>query len=494
MQKIGFDNLLYIQKQMEFIKKRIERFDNKLYLEFGGKLFDDYHAARVLPGFDVNGKIKLLQEFKDMVEVVFCINANDIEKNKIRADFGITYDQDILRIIDHMRAMGLSINSVVVTQYRDQPSADLFRKKLEMRKVKTYLHTPTQGYPTDVDAIVSDEGFGANPYIETTRPLVVVTAPGPCSGKLATCLSQLYHEYKRGVKAGYAKFETFPIWNIPLKHPVNLAYEAATADLNDVNMIDPFHLEAYGETAVNYNRDIEVFPIVKTILKRITGESVYESPTDMGVNMAGYGICDDTITREAAQQEILRRYYKAVCDYKSGSGSQETVNRIELILKQLELSAEDRPVIARAREKSEASGESAVAIQLHDGRIITGRGSQLMTAGSSAILNCIKALAGLPDELHLISLNVLEPIVRLKDNLFKLRHTVLNVEEVLIALAISGSSSEVVAFAMSKLPELANCEAHASHIVTQTDDDVFRKLGINLTCSPHFLTKDLFYR
>ncbi len=491
--KIGFDNRLYVQKQTEYIKKRIEKFDNKLYMEFGGKLFDDYHAARVLPGFDVNGKVKLLQEFKDLAEIVFCINAGDIEKKKIRADFGITYDLDMLRLIDNLRQMDLLINSVVITQYQDQAAADIFRKKLEMRGVKTYLHRPIKGYPTDVDYIVSDEGFGANPYIETTRPLVVITAPGPCSGKLATCLSQLYHEYRRGVKAGYAKFETFPIWNIPLKHPVNLAYEAATADLKDVNMIDPFHLEAYGQTAVNYNRDIEVFPIVRTILQRITGDSIYQSPTDMGVNMAGFGISDDAVVKEAANQEIIRRYYKAECDNKQGRGDADVASRIQLIMKQVDLSAKDRPVIEKANWKCEKSGYPAVAIQLADGRIITGRGSELMTAGSSAVLNCIKALAGLPDELHLISPNVLEPIVSLKGDHFNLNQTVLNMEEVMIALAISGSTNEVVAFAMSKLPGLRGCEAHSSHMVIQNDDDVFRRLGINLTCEPVFPTKDLYY-
>jgi len=492
--KIGFDNALYVKRQTENIQRRIEAFGNKLYLEFGGKLFDDYHAARVLPGFDVNAKVKLLQAFSDRAEIIFCINAGDIEKNKIRADFGITYDLDMLRLIDNIRELGLFVNSVVITQYQDQPAADLFRKKLEIRGVKTHLHRPIPGYPTDVDFIVSDRGFGANDYIETTRPLVVVTAPGPCSGKLATCLSQLYHEYRRGVKAGYAKFETFPIWNLPLKHPVNLAYEAATADLKDVNMIDPFHLEAYGKTAVNYNRDIEVFPIVRTILQRITGDpNIYQSPTDMGVNMAGYGICDDEIVRRAAGQEIIRRYYKAVCDAKQGRENADAAERIKLIMNQVNLSEKDRPVVARAIAKSEKSGYPAVAIELADGRIVTGRGSELMAAGASAVLNCIKTLAGLPDEVHLISGSVLEPIVSLKDGVLGLKQTVLNMEEVMIALAISGTTSEVVTFAMQKLPELRGCEAHSSHIVMQSDDDVFRRLGINLTCEPLFPTKDLYY-
>lgn len=494
MMQIGFDNQLYVKKQAEYIRKRIDMFDNKLYLEFGGKLFDDYHAARVLPGFDVNGKIKLLQEFKDQCEVVFCINAADIEKNKIRADFGITYDLDVLRIIDNMRSMGLLVNSVVITQYKDQPSADIFRKKLEMRGVKTYIHYPIKGYPTNIDLIVSDAGYGANEYIETTRPLVVITAPGPCSGKLATCLSQLYHEYKRGQKAGYAKFETFPIWNIPLKHPVNLAYEAATADLKDVNMIDPFHLEAYGKTAVNYNRDIEVFPIVRTILQRITGKGdIYQSPTDMGVNMAGFGISNDEAVKAAAKQEIIRRYYKAICDNKQGRVDIETANHVELLMQQINLSENDRPVVSAANKRFEETGAQSVAIMLEDGKIITGRASNLMNAGASAVLNAIKVLAKLPDELHMIAPAVLEPIIKLKDKVFKNRNTVLNMEEVLIALSISAATNVTVDFAMSKLSLLANCEAHSSHMLIQNDDDVFRKLGINLTCEPLFPTKDLYY-
>lgn len=494
MQQVGFDNELYVKKQAEYIRKRIEKFDNKLYLEFGGKLFDDYHAARVLPGFDVNAKIKLLQEFKDQAEIVFCINAADIEKNKIRADFGITYDLDVLRIIDNMRRMGLTVNSVVITQYKDQPSADIFRKKLEMRGVKTYIHLPIKGYPTNVDLIVSDAGYGANDYIETTKPLVVITAPGPCSGKLATCLSQLYHEYERGIKAGYAKFETFPIWNIPLKHPVNLAYEAATADLKDVNMIDPFHLEAYGETAVNYNRDVEVFPIVRNILTRITGQSdIYLSPTDMGVNMAGYGICDDEAVKAAASQEIIRRYYKAVCDNKQGRVDEDTVTRIELLMKRIDISVNDRPVVAAANERYEETDRPCVAIELEDGRIITGRASAVMNSGASCVLNCIKELAELEDELHLISPAVLDPIQKLKGDVFKNRRTVLTMEEVLIALSICASNDPVAQKALDMLPRLNNCEAHCSHMVIQSDEDVFRKLGINLTCEPKFPTKDLFY-
>jgi uncharacterized protein (UPF0371 family) len=492
--EIGFDNALYVKKQAEFIRKRIEMFDNKLYLEFGGKLFDDYHAARVLPGFDVNAKIKLLQEFKDQAEIIFCINAADIEKNKIRADFGITYDLDVLRIIDNMRNMGLYVNGVVITQYKDQPAADIFRNKLEIRGIKTYIHYPIKGYPTDVDLIVSDQGYGANEYVETTSPLVVVTAPGPCSGKLATCLSQLYHEYKRGVKAGYAKFETFPIWNLPLKHPVNLAYEAATADLKDVNMIDPFHLEAYGETTVNYNRDIEVFPIVKTILTRITGNAdIYQSPTDMGVNMAGYGIFDDEVVKKAARQEIIRRYYKAKCDHKQGRVDADTAARVDLIMKQIDISVADREVVARANEKFEATEKPSVAIQLSNGRIVTGKASDLMNAGASCLLNAIKVLAGIDDDIQLISPHVLEPIKLLKGEVFRNRRTALDMEEVLIALSITASTNEIAKKAMDKLKELENCEAHSSHMVIQNDEDVFRKLGINLTCDAKFPTKDLYY-
>lgn len=492
--KIGFDNKLYVQKQTEYIKKRINQFDNKLYLEFGGKLFDDYHASRVLPGFDVNGKIKLLQEFKEQSEIIFCINAADIEKNKVRADFGITYDLDVLRTIDHMRNMGLIVNSVVITQFKEQPSATIFRKKLEMRGIKTYLHFPIVGYPTDINKIVSDDGYGKNEYILTTKPLIVITAPGPCSGKLATCLSQLYHEYKRGVKAGYAKFETFPIWNIPLNHPINLAYEAATADLKDVNMIDPFHLEAYNKTTINYNRDVEVFPVVKTILHRITGDAnIYKSPTDMGVNMAGYGICDDTIVRNASSQEIIRRYYKAICDNKKGLCDIDTANRISLIMQKIKISKDDRLVIESANQTFQASGRQSVSIMLHNSRLITGKISNLMNAGASAILNSIKILAGIDDSVHLIDPCVLEPIINLKGSIFNATNTILTIEEVLIALSISASTNETVSKAMSMLDKLNGCEAHSSHITTENDNEIFRYLGINITCEPLFPSNDLYY-
>ncbi|MEG1887247.1 MAG: DUF1846 domain-containing protein [Oscillospiraceae bacterium] len=493
MQK-GFDNQLYVTKQAEFIRKRIERFGNKLYLEFGGKLFDDYHAARVLPGFDVNAKVKLLQEFRDQAEIVFCINAADIEKNKIRADFGITYDLDVLRIIDNLRSLGLSVNSVVVTQFSAQPSADIFRNKLEMRGVKTYLHYPIKGYPTDVDLIVSDKGYGANDYIETTKPLVVVTAPGPCSGKMATCLSQLYHEHKRGITAGYAKFETFPIWNLPLKHPVNVAYEAATADLADVNMIDPFHLEAYGLTTVNYNRDIAVFPIVKNILSKITNNSeIYKSPTDMGVNMAGYGIFDDELIRSAANQEIIRRYYKAVCDNKQGRVDLETTQRVDLLMKQLNLRKSDRLVVRPALEKFEKTGNPSMAIQIENGKIITGKASDLMNSGAAVLLNCIKEIAGIADDIHLIAPIVLEPIIKLKKNVLGSRNPVLSIEEVLIALSICAATNPTVALAVEQLVKLRNCQAHSSHILTQSDEDLMRKLGLDVTCEPQFPTNDLYF-
>ena len=492
--KIGFDNDMYIKKQKEYITERIKKFGNKLYLEFGGKLFDDYHAARVLPGFDLNGKVRLLREFNDQAEVIFCINAADIEKKKIRADFGISYDMDVLRLIDNLRGMDISVNSVVITQYAGQPSAEAFRKKLEMRGEKCYFHYPIKGYPLDVERIVSDEGYGANPYIETTRPLVVITAPGPCSGKLATCLSQLYHEYKRGVNAGYAKFETFPIWNIPLKHPVNVAYEAATADLKDVNMIDPWHLEAYGKTTVNYNRDIEVFPVVNNILTKITGQpGLYKSPTDMGVNMAGYGICDDDAVRDAAKQEIIRRYFKARCDYKQGRGDMETVERIESLMNELELSTNDRKVVAPALAKAEKSGEHAVAIELPNGKIVTGRSGELLTASAAAVLNSVKEMAGIRDEMLLMSPVVLEPIIKMKTEILRSKQKVLNLNDVLLALSICAATNPVASLAVTELKKLKNCEAHASCMLTSADDGALRSLGLNVTCEAEYPSSDLYY-
>ena len=491
--KQGFDNGLYIKLQGEKILERIKKFDNKLYLEFGGKLFDDMHATRVLPGFEADAKCKMLLTLKDESEIVFVISAADLERNKIRADFGIPYGTDVLRLIDKLRGLGLNMNSVVVTQYQDQPAADKFINKLNRHGLKTYIHRKTKGYPTDVDVIVSDEGYGANPYIETTKPLVVVTAPGPGSGKLATCLSQLYHEYKRGVRAGYAKFETFPIWNLPLRHPVNVAYEAATADLGDINMIDPYHLETYGVTTVNYNRDVECFPIVKSILTKITGdESIYNSPTDMGVNMAGFAIVDDEACRAASRQEIIRRYYKAACDYKTGNGSAEAVERVRLLMNQNKISEEERDVIRPALEKSEKVNGTAVAIRLENGETVTGRSSKLMSACSSAVLNAIKALSSISDDMLLLSPIVLAPIIKLKKEVLLDDKVKLTLGDVLTALSICAATNPIAEKAMDMLVRLRGCEAHASCIVPETDMGYVRKLGLNMTCEPEFGTKDLY--
>ncbi len=490
----GFDNSLYIHKQTEHIRQRIAQWGGKLYLEFGGKLFDDYHAARVLPGFDPNGKIRLLYEMREQAEIIFTVSAGDIEKTKMRADLGISYDMEVLRLIDDITHMGIRVNSVVITQYTGQAAADGFAKKLTMRGVKNYIHRPIKGYPTDIAYICSDEGYGANPYIETSRPLVVVTAPGPGSGKLATCLSQVYHEIRQGRVAGYAKFETFPIWNLPLKHPVNLAYEAATADLADVNMIDPFHLEAYGVTTVNYNRDVEAFPIVRNILSRITGgESVYKSPTDMGVNMAGYAIVDDEAVRAAASQEIIRRYYKALCDHKQGKGSQDAVDKIKRIMQELSLTTADRAVVAPALAKSESSGVAAAAIQLPDGPIVTGKASNLMSACSSCVLNAIKAIAGIDDSLALISPIILEPILKLKIDILGSRSSVLKVDDVLAALSITAATNTLTARAMAALPKLRDCEMHSTCMLHSGDEGTLRKMGLRLTSEPEYPSKDLFF-
>ena len=490
----GFDNSLYIHKQTEHIRQRIAQWGGKLYLEFGGKLFDDYHAARVLPGFDPNGKIRLLYEMREQAEIIFTVSAGDIEKTKMRADLGISYDMEVLRLIDDITHMGIRVNSVVITQYTGQAAADGFSKKLTMRGVKNYIHRPIKGYPTDIAYICSDEGYGANPYIETSRPLVVVTAPGPGSGKLATCLSQVYHEIRQGRVAGYAKFETFPIWNLPLKHPVNLAYEAATADLADVNMIDPFHLEAYGVTTVNYNRDVEAFPIVRNILSRITGdESVYKSPTDMGVNMAGYAIVDDEAVRAAASQEIIRRYYKALCDHKQGKGSQDAVDKIKRIMQELSLTTADRAVVAPALAKSESSGVAAAAIQLPDGPIVTGKASNLMSACSSCVLNAIKAIAGIDDSLTLISPIILEPILKLKIDILGSRSSVLKVDDVLAALSITAATNTLTARAMAALPKLRDCEMHSTCMLHSGDEGTLRKMGLRLTSEPEYPSKDLFF-
>ena len=488
----AFDNASYMQKQAEHILGRVERFSHKLYLEFGGKLFDDYHAARVLPGFHVNGKILLLEALKDKTEIIICINAADIEKSKIRADLGIPYDMDVLRLIDNVRGMGLVISSIVISMYNDQPCADIFKNKLERRGEKVYIHRPIKGYPVDVDLVVSDRGYGSNPYIETTRPLVVVTAPGPGSGKMATCLSQLYHEHKRGVKAGYAKFETFPIWNLPLNHPVNLAYEAATADLNDINAIDPFHLEAYGETAVNYNRDIEVFPVVRNILARITDE-VYQSPTDMGVNMAGHCITDDALVREAAKQEIVRRYFRTWCDYKEGGVGISAVEKLEIIMRQLGIAPEYGLAVRPALAKSKASGCPAMALILHDGSVVTGKTTRVLAAASSLVLNCAKRLAGIPDGIHLIAPHVLEPMLMLKEKILRDRNPLLSLDEVLGALSICAATDPSAEKCLLELHNLRGCQAHSSHMISKADEGALKKLGVNITCTPEFASDDLYY-
>ena len=482
-----------MKKQTEEILKRVERFQDKLYLEFGGKFFDDYHAARVLPGFNVNGKILLLQELKEKTEIIICINAADIEKNKIRADLGITYDMDCLRLMDSIRNMGLYISSVVISQYTEQPSAVMFKNKLERRGERVYIHKTINDYPMNAEIAVSDDGYGANPFIETTKPLVVVTAPGPGSGKMATCLSQIYHEHKKGVAAGYAKFETFPVWNLPLNHPVNLAYEAATADLNDVNSIDPYHLEKYNQIAVNYNRDIEVFPLVKNILSRMTdGSDNYQSPTDMGVNMAGSCIVDDDAVREAAKQEIIRRYFKTLCDYKEGILEITSVGKIEKIMKQLELSPKNRLPFIPSAEKSENHDCPAIALVLRDGNIITGRTTNLLTASSSLVLNCIKKLAGIPDDIHLIAPYVLEPMLTLKEEILH-EKGLLNLEEVLNALSICAATDSSAEKCLYKLPELRGCDAHSSHILLKSDEHALKKLAINVTCTPEFSSENLYY-
>lgn len=506
--KTGFDNQKYIAEQSKRIRQRLLQFD-KLYLEFGGKLFDDHHAARVLPGFDLNAKVKLLAELKDQAEIIFCISAKAIEFNKVRSDVGITYDMDVLRLVDKMRGMGLYISAILITQYSGQSGADAFRNRLLHMGERVYVHTLTKGYPSDVNVIVSEEGYGASSFIETTRPLVVVTAPGPGSGKLATCLSQLYHEQGRGVKAGYAKYETFPVWNLPLQHPVNVSYEAATADLKDVNMIDPFHLEAYNETTINYNRDIEAFPVVKAILTRITGEDIYKSPTDMGVNMIGSCISDDEVVRKAACQEIICRWYKARCDYKQGITDEDSVKRIEFLMSSLSISAHDRLTVdsankkaAQLHEEAEAEGEnidrgynlSAVAMEMPDGTILTGKSSPLMNDTAAVVLNSIKYLAGISDEILLISPNVLEPIVRLKKEILGSRYPVLKLEEVLQALSISATMNPTAELAIRQLKNLNGCEAHCSNLITQDDASCFIKLGINYTCEPYYPTTDRYFR
>ena len=492
--KVGFDNDKYLQMQSSKIKERIETFGGKLYLEFGGKLFDDFHASRVLPGFEPDSKIRMLAQIRDDVEVVTVINANDIEKNKIRGDIGITYDQDVLRLIDAFREYGLYVGSVVLTRFEGQESALAFQKRVEELGIKVYRHYSISGYPNNLEKIISDDGFGKNEYIETKRSLVIVTAPGPGSGKMAVCLSQLYHENQRGIKAGYAKFETFPIWNLPLHHPVNLAYEAATADLNDVNIIDPFHLEAYGETTVNYNRDVEVFPVLNAMFQKIYGKSPYQSPTDMGVNMAGNCIFDDDAVRDAANQEIIRRYYNELCQIRKCLGSEEDAERLERSIQKSGLSKSDRPVVAAANLKAEMTGAPAAAIQLPDGQIVTGRTSDLMGPSSAMLLNALKALAGIEDDVELISPNVIRPIQHLKLEHFGNKNPHLHINETLIALTISAESDPRAEAGMEQLAKLKGCEAHSTVILSATDERSFKQLGINLTCEARYQTNKLFHK
>ena len=499
--QVGFDNDKYLAEQSGFILERAKLFDNKLYLEFGGKLIFDYHAARILPGFDPNVKVHLLERLREQAEILIAVYAGDIERRKTRADFGITYDADVLRLIDDLRARDILVGSVVVTRYDGQAAADTFIQRLERHGIRVYRHRAIRGYPVDVERICSPEGYGANPYIETTKPIVVVTAPGPGSGKMATCLSQVYHEHRRGVQAGYAKFETFPIWNLPLKHPVNLAYEAATADLADFNQVDPFHLEAYGETAINYNRDVEIFPVVKHILRRIMGEEgVYKSPTDMGVNRAGFAICGDAVCREAATQEIIRRFFRYRCEDKMGLTSSETVDRVRVLMRELGCAETDRPVVLPAREAA-AAAEAAggghggifcgATIQLASGQMVSGKNSELLHAASAAVLNGIKCLAGIPDQIHLLSHQVLDSVRRLKSELLRSPEASLDLEETLIALSVSAAGNPSADAALHELPALRGCEMHLTHMPTPGDEAGLRKLGVNLTCDPNFSSKFL---
>lgn len=502
MNKIGFDNEKYLSEQAQGILERQKRFGSKLYLEFGGKLMFDMHAARVLPGYDPNVKLRLLQKLKDYVDIVLCIYAGDIERKKMRADFGISYDADAMKLIDDLRAWNLTVRAVVITRFEGQPAAIQFRNKLEHRSIKVYCHRSTRGYPTDVDTIVSEEGYGAAEYVRTERPIVVVTGPGPGSGKLATCLSMLYHDCRRGIKAGYAKFETFPIWNLPIKHPVNIAYEAATADLHDINMIDPFHMEAYGVTATNYNRDVAAFPLLRAIWERITNEPCpYKSPTDMGVNRCGFGIIDDEAVKEASKQEIIRRYFRAATEYALGSSDRESVSAIEVLMKGLGLEETDRSVVSPARkaagdcsgrEKSLCEDRTGAAIELKDGTIVTGRNSPTMNSPSAAVLNAAKRLAGIPDKLHLLPPRVIDDIVRLKSDILGEKATSLNLDELLIALSISASSNPLANEAMESLKDLAGCEMHISHIISSGDASGLRRIGLRPTSDPRFKNASLF--
>ena len=492
--KIGFDNDKYLALQAQHIRARREQFGDKLYIEFGGKLFDDYHASRVLPGFQPDSKIRMLASIRDEVEIVVAICAGDIEKKKIRGDLGIGYDEDVLRLMDVFRGLGFYVGSVVITQYAGQPAADAFIKRLTALGVRSYRHYPIAGYPSDVAHIVSDDGLGKNDYIETTRPIVVVTAPGPGSGKMATCLSQLYHENKRGVRAGYAKYETFPIWNLPLKHPVNLAYEAATADLNDVNMIDPFHLEAYGKTTVNYNRDVEIFPVLNAMFQRIQGASPYKSPTDMGVNMAGFAIVDDQVCQAASRMEILRRYYAGIADRTRGRCDDEVVRKLEIVMQQAGVTPEICPAVSACLQKAEETGAPAGAMVLPDGSVVTGKTSSLLGASAALLLNALKAMAGIDHKLKLIPASVIEPISRLKTGNLGHRNPRLHSDEVLIALAISGLTNPLAAMVQEQLSSLRGCDAHFSVIISEEDEKLYKRLGINVTCQPRYEVKKLYHK
>jgi uncharacterized protein (UPF0371 family) len=498
----SFDNDKYISEQTAAILERVRRFDNKLYLEFGGKLLYDYHAARVLPGYDPNAKMRLLQQLKDRADILLCIYAGDIERKKIRADFGITYDSDALKLIDDLREWGIDVLGVVITRFDNQPAAIVFKNKLERRSITVYTHPYTKGYPTDVDLIASDDGYGANRYIESEKPLVIVTGPGPGSGKLATCLSQLYHDYRRGMRSGYAKFETFPIWNLPLKHPVNVAYEAATADIGDFNLIDPFHLEAYGESTVNYNRDVAIFPVLKRILEKITGgESFYRSPTDMGVNRAGFAIIEDDKTREAAKQELIRRYFRYQCEYSMGFADKETVQRVELFIKDFTLELKSRTVVEPARQAAKEAQKKdkghkgiycGAAIALRDGTIVTGNNSPLLHAASSLVLHAIKHLAEIPTKIKLLPANITDSVKRLKTEVLDEKSVSLDLEETLIALSISAATNSAAQLAIEKLKELRGCEVHMTHIPTPGDEAGLRRLGVNVTSDPNFSSRNLF--
>ncbi|MCR5398732.1 MAG: DUF1846 domain-containing protein [Lachnospiraceae bacterium] len=491
--KIGFDNDKYLKMQSEHIRERIAAFNNKLYLEFGGKLFDDFHASRVLPGFEPDSKLKMLLQLRDQAEIVIVVNAEDIDEGKVRGDYGITYDMDVLRLMDAFQGIGLYVGSICVTKYAGQTAADQFIEKLNELGIRSYKHYRIPGYPSDVARIVSDEGYGKNEYIETTRPLVVITAPGPGSGKMATCLSQLYHENKRGIKAGYAKFETFPIWNLPLKHPVNMAYEAATADLNDVNMIDPFHLEAYGETTVNYNRDVEIFPVLNAMFEQILGESPYKSPTDMGVNMAGNCIIDDDVCRQASEQEIIRRYYQCLCDLKRGKDCKSDLYKLELIMKQAYLTPDDRLVVGAALSREEQTGHPAASIELPDGTLMTGKTTDLLGASAAVLLNALKEMAGIDHKLHLVSPEAIEPIQRLKTGYLGSRNPRLHTDEILIALSISAATNKMAEMALKQIPNLKGLEAHSSVLLSSVDEQTFKRLGLRLTSEPKYEEKNKKY-